>query len=87
MEYNWQSEGISDLFNGLEYNKLSHIQCRVLKALKVCRVSNGVREPVMKGRILGCSTNKYIRFVADTGSPAVNSVCGVSAIYSYVLGK
>ena len=23
----------------------------------------------MKGRILGCSPNKYIRFVADTGSP------------------
>ena len=23
----------------------------------------------MKGRILGCATNKYIRFVADTGTP------------------
>ena len=23
----------------------------------------------MKGRILGCSTNKYLRFIADTGSP------------------
>ena len=23
----------------------------------------------MKGRILGCATNKYIKFIADTGSP------------------
>ena len=23
----------------------------------------------MKGRILGCSTNKYIHFIADTGNP------------------
>ena len=37
--------------------------------LKVCRVSNGILEPIMKGRILGCSTNKYLRFIADTGSP------------------
>ena len=35
----------------------------------MCRVSNGARDPVMRGRILGCSTNKYICFVADTGSP------------------
>ena len=66
LEYSWHYEGISDLFNGLEYSKFSHFQRRVQK---VCRVNNGVREPVMKGRILGCSTNKYFRFVADTGSP------------------
>ena len=29
----------------------------------------GPRDPVMKGSILGSSTNKYIRFIADTGSP------------------
>ena len=38
------------------------------KVMKVCRVTSGARDPIMKGRILGCSTNKYLRFVADTGS-------------------
>ena len=69
MEYSWNYEGISDLIAGLEYNKLSHFQPRVNRVLKVGRVNNVVREPVMKGRILGCATNKYLKFVADTGSP------------------
>ena len=37
--------------------------------LNVSRINNVAREPVMKGRILGCATNKYIKFIADTGSP------------------
>ena len=41
----------------------------VNRVLKVGRINNLVREPVMKGRILGCATNKYLKFVADTGSP------------------
>lgn len=48
LEYSWHYEGISDLFNGLEYSKFSNFQRRVQKVLKVCRVNNGVREPVMK---------------------------------------
>ena len=35
----------------------------------MCRVSSGARDPIIKGRISGCSTIKYICFVADTGSP------------------
>ena len=53
----------------MEYNELSYFQRRVNRVLKVGRINNVVREPVMKGRILGCATNKYIKFVADTGSP------------------
>ena len=37
--------------------------------LKVRRISNGHRDPIMHGRVMGCSTNKYLRFIADTGSP------------------
>ena len=68
LEYSWHYEGMEDLFNGLEYSKLSHFQRKVQKVMKVCRVSSGARDPIMKGRILGFSTNKYLRFVADTGS-------------------
>ena len=32
------------------------------------RVTNGDKCPNMSGRILGSSTNKYLNFVADTGS-------------------
>ena len=73
LEYSWHYEGIEDLVNGLEYSNLSHFQRRVQKVLKVCRVSNGARDPVMRGRILGCSTNKYIHFLADTGSPVATA--------------
>ena len=69
MEYGWKYEGIADLFNGLEYNKMSHFQRKVHKVLKVRRINGGQRDPIMKRRILGCSTNKYLNFVADTGSP------------------
>ena len=34
-------------------------------------MNNVNREPIMKGRILGCSTNKFVNFVADTGSPVL----------------
>ena len=27
------------------------------------------REPIMKGRVLGCANNKCMNFIADTGSP------------------
>ena len=47
--------------------------------LKVGRINNMVREPVMKGRILGCTTNKYIKFMADTGSPVAIVPCSVAA--------
>ena len=33
------------------------------------RVSGGGKSPNMCGRILGCATNKYLSFIADTGSP------------------
>ena len=46
------------MFEGMEYNELSHFQRRVNRVLKVGRINNVVREPVMKGRILGCATNK-----------------------------
>ena len=68
-EYGWRYEGISDLFEGLEYGKLSHFQRKVRTVLKVRRISSGLRDPIMHGRVMGCSTNKYLRFIADTGSP------------------
>ena len=37
--------------------------------MKLGHINNVNREPIMKGRVLGCSTNKFINFVADTGSP------------------
>ena len=49
-------QGISDLFEGMEYSKLSHFQRTVNRVLKVGRINNVVREPVMKARILGCAT-------------------------------
>jgi len=36
---------------------------------KVYRVTNGDKSPNMSGRILRSSTNKYLNFVAYTGSP------------------
>ena len=60
---------MEELFGGLEYNKLLHFERKVQKLMKVRRVTSGARDPTMKGRILGCSTIKYLRFVADTGSP------------------
>ena len=63
--------GIADLFDGVVYSKLSAFQRRVNRVLKVGHINNVAREAIMKGRIIGCATNKYIKFVADTGSPVV----------------
>merc|ERR1711888_246939 len=38
--------------------------------LRVGRIKNMARDPTMYGRILGSSTNKFIRFCADSGTPA-----------------
>ena len=57
--------GVAALFNGLVYSKLSEFQRRVRRVLKVGRMNNLNREPIMKGKALGCSTNN---FVADAGS-------------------
>ena len=62
-------EGLADSFDGMEYSKLSNFQLRVSRVLKVGRINNVAREPFMKGRFLGCATNKCIRFVADTETP------------------
>ena len=55
-EYGWKYEGISDLFEGLEYGRLSYFQRKVRKVIKVCRINNGLRDPIMHGRIMGCSS-------------------------------
>ena len=69
LDYGWGYDGISALFDGLSYNKMSHFQRKVHKVMKVFRIHGGQRDPLMKGRILGSSTNKYLNFIADTGSP------------------
>ena len=51
------------------YSKLSEFQRRVRRVLKVGRINNVDREPIMKGRVLGCANNKCMNFIADTGSP------------------
>ena len=60
---------MSELFAGLEYGKESQFQKRLREVKKVNRVTNGDKCPNMSGRILWSSTNKYLNFVADTGSP------------------
>ena len=60
--------GVAALFGGLVYSKLSEFQRRVCRVLKGGRINNVNREPIMKGKALGCSTNN---FVVDTGSPVV----------------
>ena len=62
-------EGIFELFAGLKYGKQSEFEKKIKDVKKVFRVQNGNGSPNMKGRILGSSTNKFINFVADTGSP------------------
>ena len=62
-------DGVMELFAGLQYGKTSEFEKKVQGVKKVFRVTNGDRSPNMDGRILGSSTNKYINFVADTGSP------------------
>ena len=70
--------GLVDFVDGVEYSKLSYLQRRINRGLKVGPINNAVREPVMKGRILCCATNKYIRFVADTGSPVAIVPCSLA---------
>ena len=53
-----------------EVGGLSNFQLRVRHVLKVGRIKNMGRDPTMYGRILGSSTNKFIRFCADSGTPA-----------------
>ena len=62
-------DGVRELFAGFQYGKVSEFERKVQEIKKVFRVTNGDRSPNMGGRILGCSTNKNINFVADTGSP------------------
>ena len=62
-------QGLYELFAGLEYGKQSQFEKKMQVVKKVYRVTSGSRDPIMSGRILGCSTNKYIHFIADTGSP------------------
>ena len=62
-------QGLYELFAGLEYGKQSQFEKKMQEVKKVYRVTSGARDPIMRGRILGCSTNKYIHFIADTGSP------------------
>ena len=50
-------------------SKQSQFEKKLQEVKRVCRVTNGDINPNMSGRILGSSTNKYIHFVADTGSP------------------
>merc|ERR1711888_109475 len=53
-----------------EVRGLSNFQLRVRHVLRVGRIKNKGRDPTMYGRILGSSTNKFIRFCADSGTPA-----------------
>ena len=62
-------DGLQELFAGLAYGKVSLFQQKVREVRRICRVSSGDRSPNMRGRILGSATNKYLNFVADTGSP------------------
>ena len=55
------------LFQGLEYGRPT-FQKRVRSILKVGWINNVRRNPTMKGIILGNSCNKYLNFIADTGT-------------------
>ena len=59
--------GIQEMF--MEED-LSNFQLRVRHILRVGRIQNMGRDHTMYGRVLGSSTNKYIRFCADSGTPA-----------------
>ena len=58
---------IMALFQGLEYCRPT-FQKRVRSILKVGWINNVRRNPTMKGIILGNSCNKYLNFIADTGT-------------------
>ena len=55
------------LFEGLEYGRSAFLE-RVRSILKVGWINNVRRNPTMKGIILGNSCNKYLNFIADTGT-------------------
>ncbi|MEL6804493.1 MAG: hypothetical protein AAFO91_12020, partial [Bacteroidota bacterium] len=59
--------GIQEMFM---LEEPSNFQLRVRHILRVGRIQNMGRDPTMMGRVLGSSTNKYIRFCADSGTPA-----------------
>ena len=60
--------GIKELFAEPD-DDLSKFQLRVRHIMRVGRVQTMSRNPYMYGRITGSSTNKYIRFCADSGTP------------------
>ena len=60
----------STIMEQKEAKKPSNFQHRVRHILRVGRIQNMGRDPTMYGRILGSSTNKFIRFCADSGTPA-----------------
>ena len=60
--------GIKELFTEPDEG-LSKYQHRVRHIMRVGRIQNMSRNPYMYGRITGSSTNKYIRFCADSGTP------------------
>ena len=61
------SSNIFSLFEGLVYS-ISAFQERVRRILKIGWINNVRHDPTMKGRILGNSCNKYLNFIADTGT-------------------
>ena len=61
--------GIKELFMDPSKN-LSEFQSRVRHIHRVGRIQNVSRDPYMYGRITGSSTNKYIKFCADSDTPA-----------------
>ena len=49
-------------------NGRSAFQERVRRILKIGRINTVRSDPNMKGRILGDSCNKFLNFIADTGT-------------------
>ena len=66
-EYVDFSSNIFSLFEGLVYS-ISAFQERVRRILKIGQINNVRHNPTMNGRILGNSCNKYLNFIADTGT-------------------
>ena len=52
----------------------SEFQLSVHRILRVGRINNVNRDPYMYDRIIGSTTNKYIRFCVDSGTPATFSL-------------
>ena len=60
------SMDIKVLFDEDQNYGRSTFQERIHRILKVGRINNVKRYPIMKGKILGCSNNKCLSFLADT---------------------